>query len=959
MEDTRKRPRPCDPEAESAELWALARAWRAARVKSPDPEQEVYWWGQLTGKKPSGPLHQLNTAVESGARTVVFSGTPALCLEFSSVRVAELLLGRMMANHKTACSIHDALRSKAKRLKTKEDNTATHHAESPEAAVMQIATFFQETCHESALFERTESAKNNLCPELELIGSMIATQAALDKAINSSTTTVTLQSAFRKGCRRKILTVAFPDEAMLLVASKLAGALQNEFRRASQSSAKQVVRDKEIEASATMVESAAQAETRLVEWKATTSATPNIVQGEPAYHYAGQCGQLEDAIKAGNRRVVFKGRGAQCLAMDFGDVSTMQQTLTRLHARNRRYASVAEQAVSQIRKEHAKKALAGPADLVPCKGACAGWLLPDDVDVEGCCHRCLDLTPPGASPPVRPDVLKKCNKCPAWKPPSEFYDNSKRECRQCVSEIAKEKRACARAIAATSVQSEIITDPTQAHELLRRLYGEAGMKAMEVDGCPRYNFSTVIGKLEELYAPVLSTQVKLGKTGYQLTFEDQFVVDDTIAALKAETTANRKAIRDGQSEEAKQRQKDKRAERYANESTEYRRARQRLGDMNKQERQLERMADDLRKCDGVGGCFKVKALDEFRYSPAQAGCTDFHLRQPGWVDKVSRHSVCRDCFSRYLERGRQYERLRGDRSDYRREYESRPDVKMRRAQYAADHPEAAKRWQQTYREKNRDQLLVKGRERMREYRQTQQYRDYKALWATQINLRRLEIHGKFNAGQKPNTRGALVMTDEEIETMLCAPECFYCGLANGTVDEDGKGELMLGLDRVVPDGDYAVDNVVPCCWQCNSAKGIHDQGEFYRALKQVVDFTDHGIAATVPVNHYLHHQHKQDGKFAVGTKFAYFQGNAKNRGLVNELNLVRYEAMRHGRCVFCGIAGTHGRPLGVDRMDSSVGYTVGNSNPCCSACNMLKMTSTRDEFLGMARAVTERWNASQ
>jgi hypothetical protein len=35
---------------------------------------------------------------------------------------------------------------------------------------------------------------------------------------------------------------------------------------------------------------------------------------------------------------------------------------------------------------------------------------------------------------------------------------------------------------------------------------------------------------------------------------------------------------------------------------------------------------------------------------------------------------------------------------------------------------------------------------------------------------------------------------------------------------------------------------------------------------------------------------------------------------------------------------------GIDRVDSSIGYTEENTVPCCSPCNTLKGSGTRAEF---------------
>ena len=42
--------------------------------------------------------------------------------------------------------------------------------------------------------------------------------------------------------------------------------------------------------------------------------------------------------------------------------------------------------------------------------------------------------------------------------------------------------------------------------------------------------------------------------------------------------------------------------------------------------------------------------------------------------------------------------------------------------------------------------------------------------------------------------------------------------------------------------------------------------------------------------------------------------------------------MAFGACYYCGFAG----PIGLDRIDNSIGHIVGNCLPCCHACNISK-----------------------
>ena len=47
---------------------------------------------------------------------------------------------------------------------------------------------------------------------------------------------------------------------------------------------------------------------------------------------------------------------------------------------------------------------------------------------------------------------------------------------------------------------------------------------------------------------------------------------------------------------------------------------------------------------------------------------------------------------------------------------------------------------------------------------------------------------------------------------------------------------------------------------------------------------------------------------------------------------------------------------GVDRVDNSIGYILGNSVPCCKICNMAKSTLTKTEFFEWTKRVVKHNN---
>lgn len=86
-----------------------------------------------------------------------------------------------------------------------------------------------------------------------------------------------------------------------------------------------------------------------------------------------------------------------------------------------------------------------------------------------------------------------------------------------------------------------------------------------------------------------------------------------------------------------------------------------------------------------------------------------------------------------------------------------------------------------------------------------------------------------------------------------------------------------------------------------------------------------------------------------------YSSGAKNRNI--EFNLTKNEVknITQQSCYYCGIKPSqiiksdceNGDTIynGIDRLDSSKGYSLDNCVPCCGKCNTAKMAMSRDDFL--------------
>lgn len=84
---------------------------------------------------------------------------------------------------------------------------------------------------------------------------------------------------------------------------------------------------------------------------------------------------------------------------------------------------------------------------------------------------------------------------------------------------------------------------------------------------------------------------------------------------------------------------------------------------------------------------------------------------------------------------------------------------------------------------------------------------------------------------------------------------------------------------------------------------------------------------------------------------------SKKKGLKSDLPFDRFLELIHRPCLYCGkensnnykypykYGTTQYRYNGIDRLDSSLGYTVDNCVPCCGTCNKMKLRLSKDDFL--------------
>lgn len=101
---------------------------------------------------------------------------------------------------------------------------------------------------------------------------------------------------------------------------------------------------------------------------------------------------------------------------------------------------------------------------------------------------------------------------------------------------------------------------------------------------------------------------------------------------------------------------------------------------------------------------------------------------------------------------------------------------------------------------------------------------------------------------------------------------------------------------------------------------------------------------------------------SVGQIMAYYRGHAKKWNRPFELTRQEFEELIRMPCHYCGVLWSNRhvpgdfRYNGVDRIDSSLGYTVGNVVPCCVMCNLAKRNWSQARFLAwIKRVARHQW----
>ena len=173
---------------------------------------------------------------------------------------------------------------------------------------------------------------------------------------------------------------------------------------------------------------------------------------------------------------------------------------------------------------------------------------------------------------------------------------------------------------------------------------------------------------------------------------------------------------------------------------------------------------------------------------------------------------------------------------------------------------------------------------------------------------------------------------------LIQKHCSYCNYYNE--------EEINGIDRIDNAKDYILENCIPCCKYCNRMKHILHPVFFIEKSKIITKFQESNLENKDFYNIWKIYVHK------IPVHYIYLKRvTQERRNIEFTLTKEEYEELIYKPCYLCGFKNKVGN--GLDRQDTSKGYTIENVLACCSTCNMMKAFYNKDDFIKQMKKISD------
>ncbi len=176
------------------------------------------------------------------------------------------------------------------------------------------------------------------------------------------------------------------------------------------------------------------------------------------------------------------------------------------------------------------------------------------------------------------------------------------------------------------------------------------------------------------------------------------------------------------------------------------------------------------------------------------------------------------------------------------------------------------------------------------------------------------------------------LTDDEARNYFNS-KCNYCNTLNN----------YNGIDLVDSTIGYIKNNVVPCCSICNIMKGTKSPKDFIETITFI-------LSINFMIKSMIKFSNEKLFKCGENAKFYRFISECKNRNINYEITEDIYNWIIKQPCTYCKNYFDNGC-RGIDRINSEIGYVLGNITPSCYTCNIMKNTLSKDDFFSHLKKI--------
>lgn len=198
--------------------------------------------------------------------------------------------------------------------------------------------------------------------------------------------------------------------------------------------------------------------------------------------------------------------------------------------------------------------------------------------------------------------------------------------------------------------------------------------------------------------------------------------------------------------------------------------------------------------------------------------------------------------------------------------------------------------------------------------------------------------------------------DLDYFSVITSSFCFYCHSEPSRLFFDriqNKYYKFNGIDRTDNNLGYIVSNTRPCCYVCNKMKLANSHDDFMLHTRKIEFFNRKNPLSQ---NEFLN-----TSTLSLIEKpqlLSIYKCGAKRRNREWKLNNDYFNFLTSQICYFCGQLPEKHIKLnyhynGIDRLDSTLGYSPNNVVPCCTKCNRMKWDVHYSTFLNQVHRIFE------